>query len=1136
MPTGPKKSRWGRRVFFGLLTFLFLALVGLYLVLSSPRFMHWAIGRLNHIIPGQIVYDDLRFYFRQGELTAHNLRYLNEQNEPTVTVGEMKLDFYWLAVLAGKLEIKNLNIQDLKIDLGKFHKGKGPSQWRRVLQIISKRLSVEKSLITPLQFVLKNGNTLTLEEVRLELTRQLLSQQQIHLEVAHTELDRENNKITAGPLNFSGSIEIPVLQEFVFWVAKAKGSLKIVDINMPNLSDASLQTQFAIDGDNVILKEGEFKNPQGALKIDLELNTKEQTAFKIKLKNDESIPFAALPHASKNLTATFDSFLLDLKADMKGKTLKELSGAVELDLEAKGVKGKESFPDAHLKLKGKMNKGILNLGDFEITADKTKVKATGAVDFARQNFDAKINTTDFNVTELVNALAELDLRGMADAEGTVTGPFKRPNFNLKATARETGYSFLAFDQVQGLFKIENGNLSFEGSNSQNGESKQVKVLVQDIYHKDRKTTLTSEFRNLDAGKLLVNENYKGQVTGTFNMEASGGKESGKLQAKVDNFELYGFQFESIDATGELTDNRFTLNPVHFKPIKYDTLTMPEPTVFAFDDRGWTVKGTMLPGLGLEGQFLKSQPSKVELKVALKNTDLRPILAAWGLPVQESYTDGKIDMHLGIGQTPSDIEFLLTRFELPLEGGDSLKNEGNIEVSLRPPRVEFKNARFVQGDSRFQIAGTYVMEGASSLLFTGELALETLPLIAPRLLRSGEGKAKMNIKFGGSIDHPQPTGDLTFENASLTLRPVRANVENLNGTIRFTPTSMIFDRLRGTMREGDLTVNGNVALKDFKPSFYDLKIETREVAISEPGVYKIIFSGDFILKGPAGAALLSGIMDINDGVYSRDFSLAQTFLRPETPTLKEPPPEFLKDLILDLQVRSPGELAIHNNIARLFFRSDLRLTGPATQPKIGGALTILDGQFHYFTVDFQGATGTIDFRDPTRGPYANIELRKNYASSFADVVVLVRIEGFSDNLQLSLSSSPPLDRSDLMALIFTGVLPGDARRNLSGPNVATTVLASQLSQIIQRPLERTTHLDIFRLEATDPGQTRAFSRLVIGKQITDRFSLEYKTDLGVDQPLQGVQMEYLLTDRILLKAAQFNDGSFDLSLALRFQLF
>lgn len=1139
MPTGPKKSRWRRILFFSLMALLVLAPLVLYQVLTSPRFLHWAVGKLNHIIPGQIVYEDLQFNLTQGELKARQLKYLNEEDVPVISLARMDMDFYWLSIFAGKLEIKQLKIDDFTVDAGKFPKREKPSQWRKALQIISKRLSIEKSLITPIQIIFKNGDTLRLEGLGIELTRQILGEQQIHLDLVRSEFDKAEKKFSTGALNFSGSVDIPALEEFNFFVEDAQGSLKIVDIDVPNLSDGSLQTEFSIDGNTVILKEGQLNIPQGTLLVDLEMDS-EDDSFKLELKNDVPIPFAAIPRASKNLTNTLSTFKMDLKADMKGTSLKELSGSVELELDAKGVQGPEKFPDAHLSLKGKMKNGALDLGHFEITSDKTKLKATGTVDFAKQNFNAKVNTTNFNVTMLVNALAEIDLKGMADAEGTVTGPFRKPNFNLKATARESGYSFLSFGEIQGLFKIEDGTLDFEGGSAPGSEAfTKVKVVVQDIYDKTRKTRLNSEFRNLEAGKLLAKEeDYKGKVTGTFDMEASGGKESGKLQARIENLSLFGFSFDYLDTKGEMSDNRFVLNPVLYQPVKYETLTMPEPITFGFDDRGWTVKGTLLQGAAMEGKYLKSQPTKVDLNVALKNTDLRPILAAWGVPARESYADGKVEMHLGIDEHPTAIDIRLSRLEIPLEEEETvLKNDGEIIIAMRPPRVEFKQARFIHGDSHFQIAGYYMMEGASSALsLTGEVALVILPLLTPKYFREGEGKAKMDLKMSGTTDNPQITGDLTFENASITLRPIRAHVENLNGSLKFTPNTITFNKLRGTMREGDLAVDGEIKLHDLKPTAYDLKIATREVAISEPGVYKIIFSGDFLLKGPAGNAVLSGIMDINEGVYSRDFNLTQTFLRAQTPTVREEPSELLKDIVLDLVIRSPGELAVKNNIARIFFKSDLRVTGPATQPKVSGALAVLDGEFHYFTVDFQGATGLIDFRDPKRGPYVNVDLTKNYASSFTDITALVHIEGFTDNLQLTFSSNPPLERRDLMALVFTGVLPGEARRNLSGTNLASTVIASQLSQVIQKPLAKTAQLDIFRLEATDPDQTSAISTLVVGKRLTDRLSLEFKTDLGVDKPLQGVQMEYLLIDNVLIKATQFSDGAFDFNLAFRILLF
>lgn len=1135
MATSPKKSRWGRRIFFSILGLFLLAPVVLYLILTSPRFLQWSIDKVNHIIPGQIVYEDLQFHLAEGELGGRGLKYLTAQGEPAVALESLDLDFYWPALFVGKLDIKKLQMADLEIDLGKFPKKKKPSNWRKVLQLISKRISINESRITPVKLTLREGAVLELNGLNVELSRQILGEQQIHLHLDRTLLTEKEKTFSAEDINFSGFMEIPVLREFNFFVKKAKGGLKMEGIALPGIEGGGLQTQFFIDGDRLIFKQGELKTADGTLSLELEFDSN-KPALNLKLKNQSPITFKAIPRASENLTQTFTAFQLDLEAAVAGKSLKELNGSIDLKLDAKGNPAHDKTPDHHLSLKGKLKQGALQFTLFEITSEKMNLKGEGVVDFAGQNFDVKVKTQNFDVTTLVNTLAELDLSGYADAEGTITGPFRRPNFNLTARAKEAGYSFLNFGEINGVFKIQDGDLSFEGGSPAGNEAfTKVKVVVKDLYHKTRRTTLTSEFRNLEADKLLLNENFQGKVTGTFDMQAEGGKESGKLQARIDSFGLYGFEFEFLEATGALTDNQFILKPVTFQPKDYEILKVPDPVVLKFDDHGWSLGGILLPGIAMEGKFQKSKPTHVNLDVTLQNADLKPVLASRGLPVRESRAEGKIAMQLGVDDNPTSIDILLDRLDIPLEEG-ALKNDGKIEVTIKPPRVEFRKARFLSGNSGFQVAGSYTLEGPLDLRVEGDLNLDLLPLLVPKMFRDGEGSAKMDLKVGGTADKPHGLGSITFENAGLSLRPVRGQVENLNGSLKFTPQGISFENIRGTMREGDLIVNGKIALNEFKPGFYDLTIDTREVALSEPGVYKIIFSGTFILKGPADRALLSGTMDINDGVYSRDFNLTQSLLKAETPAVKEPPPEFLKDIQLDLQIRSPGELAVKNNIARIFFKSDLKVTGPATKPKIGGAMEVLDGEFHYFTVDFQGATGTIDFRNPDKGPYVDITLSKNYQSAFSDITAYVTLEGFTDNLQVNFSSNPPLERRDLMALVFTGVLPGDARRNLSGTNLASTVIASQLSQVIEKPLAKTAHLDIFRLEATDPDQTAAISRLVVGKRLTDRLSLEFKTDLGVDKPLQGVQMEYLLLDNILLKATQFNDGEFDFNLALRFALF
>ncbi|MBL7685570.1 MAG: translocation/assembly module TamB domain-containing protein, partial [Deltaproteobacteria bacterium] len=143
-----------------------------------------------------------------------------------------------------------------------------------------------------------------------------------------------------------------------------------------------------------------------------------------------------------------------------------------------------------------------------------------------------------------------------------------------------------------------------------------------------------------------------------------------------------------------------------------------------------------------------------------------------------------------------------------------------------------------------------------------------------------------------------------------------------------------------------------------------------------------------------------------------------------------------------------------------------------------------------------------------------------------------ITGFTDNLQLSFNSQPPLEKRDILGLVFTGALP-EERRSISGGTVASSGLASQLTSVLEPTITGKTPLDIFKLEASDP-DSKSLSTLVIGKQLTERLALEFKTDLAVDESIRSIQAEYQLFDNLLLKAARSTNGRYRLELTFRFK--
>lgn len=1119
----------GLKILLILAVIFILGLVALYYTVQSPRFLRFLVNRLNQSISGDISYDTLNFDLDGRHVEIKNLLYKNMAGETIVSLDWMDLHFSPVSALRARLDITGLKVHGLTIDQSKEETKSVPSTWRSTLRLILKRVSIQDSLLERIKILLRNGDEFNFDQATVKVSKQILSRQKVDFWVNESTLKPGNLEIRSSTLSFQGEVTFPLLKDFSFLVDKAEGKLTLSEISVNELPATSLVSDFFINGDTLSLKNGVLNHADGVIDLDIDY-TPAKKAHKLHLKTARPFPLSSLPKVGKELLETFDRFEMELNTDLTGYRLSELTGDVDLKLKTLGNTANALTPENSLELTGKLQKGVLQLKKFLIQSAKTTVTATGSVDFPGKKLDTAVDAKGFDLQTLLEAITDLDLRAYADAKGTIKGDFKSPNFVFTATGREAAYSFLNFGDVAGTFKIENGVLTFDGGKPAGPEgSAKVEVRTENIFKKEKHTKLKTEYSGLDVSKLVDNPDLKGKVSGSFEMEDTWTTSpDGKLVAKIDDFFLLDFHLGEVNAEGKLGNRKFTIFPVTFQPVRFDKVAIPRPAVFTFDDKGLKLEGEVLPGAQIAGHFTYNTKTFFIDAIA-KNLDLRPLLATLSLNPQESYADGVVKMAIGLENSPTRIDIKASRLLIPLEDGE-IREAEPIDITIAPPRVIFNRVKLRSGQGSLTIGGQYVMDGNSSMTLNGKVDLEILKMF-PKWFREGDGLAAVDLKFGGNFDNPQVTGDITFDDADIVLRTFRGRIEGLSGKLKLTGNAVEFEKFHGSMAEGDIILDGSIGLKDLTPSFYDLKIQAREATLSEPGAYRLVFSGDLAFKGPAEGPTLSGDVFITDGKYIRNFNITELILKPESTGIPEPPSEFMEKLKLDLRIKSPGELAIKNNVAQMYMQSDLRVTGSANKPVVGGALEILDGEFHYFKIDFQNARGTIDFRNAR--PYVDVTANKEFVQSASTVNITVTIKGFTDNLQINFTSDSGLERRDIISLIFTGSLGGGT--SYAGTQLAGSVLASQLTSLLQSTLGKSANLDVIRLEASETG-TSNFSTLVVGKKLTRRLSLEFKTDLGIEDPLQGVQMEYLLLDNFLVKASQLTDGSFNFNFTLRWKSF
>lgn len=403
-------------------------------------------------------------------------------------------------------------------------------------------------------------------------------------------------------------------------------------------------------------------------------------------------------------------------------------------------------------------------------------------------------------------------------------------------------------------------------------------------------------------------------------------------------------------------------------------------------------------------------------------------------------------------------------------------------------------------------------GQAETRLKGDLNLEWLSLL-PTIFREARGMARADLRGSGLLKDPRIQGRLEFLGNEVGIRGFYREVTDLKGSLAIDGDHLS-PELSGRLGDGSFRLNGSLRLSRWKPEEFDLKFQGANMTLSRPNIYRIDLDTDLSLQGRMPSPLLTGRVDIVDGRYEKNFVIRDLVLKPFVEELSEPSllEKILPDLRLALTVKNSGDLRIRNYVADIDLRSDLQIGGTQSRPVVRGDLQITEGIFHYLGEDFILTEGQLEFLPSgRREPYLNLVAEQHIPP---DSIVQIAVKGYVSNLAVDLSSSPALPREDIISLISSGMTYDEIREaGRSRRSVGANILGSEIAGLLERPVAKKIHLDILRLEASESGK---LSRVSVGKNVTDRLSLELLSDFDPETPERVFQANYYLTDNILLK--------------------
>jgi translocation and assembly module TamB len=220
-------------------------------------------------------------------------------------------------------------------------------------------------------------------------------------------------------------------------------------------------------------------------------------------------------------------------------------------------------------------------------------------------------------------------------------------------------------------------------------------------------------------------------------------------------------------------------------------------------------------------------------------------------------------------------------------------------------------------------------------------------------------------------------------------------------------------------------------------------------------------------------------------------------------------------------------------------ADVRLRGTTDRPVLLGHITVNSGQVEFFGNKYTINRGEVNFNNPAKiEPNINMDL----STRVRGITVNISFSGSLNKLNFSYRSDPPLEASDIIALLAVGRTPA-AAGPLASTQTANNLNSSYLGTSSNSLLSQAIAPNQSRLQKffgvghikIDPQLTDITivpqARLTMEQQVSSDITLTYITNLAVTNQ-QIVRVQWDFSSKWSAVALRDENGAFSVDFQYR----
>jgi len=626
--------------------------------------------------------------------------------------------------------------------------------------------------------------------------------------------------------------------------------------------------------------------------------------------------------------------------------------------------------------------------------------------------------------------------------------------------------------------------------------------------------------------------------------------SGALQVRIENGAP---QLASLSGAGSTTAIR--LGSVEFPPVRVEAETAGDRVVLRARMNAKPAPVEASASIGMNGawpaEFRLQWPA---LSVGLLHNLLREAGQASdeALPVSGAF-DAQIDCRVELAEIRGLAGTItVPRLELrPAPEGVPpevtlpqelfLRNAGPLIFDFDEKSVRVRQAHFTALETDLTLNGSYEFASPApwNLEARGTANLAVLGSFYPELTAGGSGRLRAVLR--GAAAEPLVSGQMDIVKASFYLRDLPVGLDDVNGTIYFDRNRANIQKLAGVAGGGSAALSGFVGLARGELTFR-LQAQLDNVRLRYPEGVSNTVDADLALTGSSAASVLSGLVTVKRSgfVVTGDAGNLLGGAGGALPAAAQN--EFLRNLQFDVRLRTaPDAVFVMSYTSDLQLEGDLRLRGSPAKPILLGSIYASQGEVNFFGNRYNISRGEILFYNTAAvAPQIDLDLETRVRG----ITVYLNVSGPLSRLNITYRSEPPLQSSEILALLTVGRTPAAT----SGSVVATdrirsqtvmensagsnTLLGTALTAGLNTRTERFFGASRLRIDPSNVGvDALPQARLSIEQSISRDVTLTFITNLNRSQQ-QVVRLEWDLSRQWSVIAIKDENGAFAVDFLFR----